>query len=159
MTRRSTDRQQIERLVEVVLFGPLDLTIRALEELPEAADKLRRRLQFTRSFGKLAVDRGVAELRRHSDPAGPRPSPASSVTPTPTTAVARAAEDDGPDESGPVAEASELALPDYEQLPAAHVVAKLDGLTPAERDAIEAFESANRNRRTVLGKLDQLRGT
>lgn len=53
--------------------------------------------------------------------------------------------------------AGELALPDYEQLPAAHIVAKLDRLTQDERDAIEEFESAHRNRRTIIGKLDRLR--
>jgi len=34
----------------------------------------------------------------------------------------------------------------------------LDGLEPAERSAIKTYERARRHRRTVLGKLDQLRG-
>ena len=53
----------------------------------------------------------------------------------------------------------DLVLPDYDHLPAAHVVAKLASLTPAERDAVEAYELANRHRRTILGKIDQLRVT
>ena len=48
-------------------------------------------------------------------------------------------------------------LPDYDHLPAAHVVAKLASLTRSERDAVEEYELANRHRRTILGKIDQLR--
>ena len=56
-------------------------------------------------------------------------------------------------------DAADLALPDYDQLPAAHIVGKLVALTQSERDDIEAYEAAHRHRRTVLGKLDQLRAT
>ena len=52
--------------------------------------------------------------------------------------------------------AGDLALPDYDTLPAIDIVGKLDTLDAAARDAIERYESANRQRRTVLGKLAQL---
>ena len=71
--------------------------------------------------------------------------------------------DDAPDESAPEQSAEmaldpeELALPDYDQLPASHIVSKLAGLTPSELDAIDAYEMANRHRRTVLGKIAQLK--
>jgi hypothetical protein len=55
-------------------------------------------------------------------------------------------------------DAASLALADYDHLPASDIVALLDGLEPSERSAIEAYERAGRHRRTVLGKLDQLRG-
>ena len=57
----------------------------------------------------------------------------------------------------PTADVESLALPDYDQLPAAHIVGKLEGLTQGERNVIELYETAGRHRRTVLGKLDQLR--
>ena len=41
---------------------------------------------------------------------------------------------------GAVVDVDDLVLPDYDHLPAAHVVAKLASLTPAERDAVEAYE-------------------
>lgn len=50
----------------------------------------------------------------------------------------------------------ELALPDYDHLPAAHIIGKLHGLTVPERQSIGAYEAAHRGRRTVLGKLAQL---
>lgn len=52
--------------------------------------------------------------------------------------------------------AGDLALPDYDTQPAIDIVAKLETLNDADRDAIERYESANRQRRTVLGKLAQL---
>jgi hypothetical protein len=53
--------------------------------------------------------------------------------------------------------AIDLALPDYDHLPASQIVAMLGDLISDERDDIEQYERANRGRRTVLGKLDQLR--
>ncbi len=53
----------------------------------------------------------------------------------------------------------ELVLADYEHLSAAHVVAKLESLDQQERDAIELYELAHRHRRTILGRLEQLRST
>ena len=50
-----------------------------------------------------------------------------------------------------------LALADYDHLPASDVVSKLAGLEPDERDAIEAYELSGRRRRTILGKIEQLK--
>ena len=52
--------------------------------------------------------------------------------------------------------AGDLALPDYDTLPAIDIVGKLATLDDVSRDAIERYELANRQRRTVLGKLAQL---
>ena len=54
-------------------------------------------------------------------------------------------------------DATTLPLADYDHLPASDIVSMLAGLEPAERDAIEAYELQSRHRRTILGKLDQLR--
>lgn len=53
--------------------------------------------------------------------------------------------------------ASDLALPDYDHLPASQIVAMLDDLDIDELHQVESYERVNRNRRTVLGKLAQLR--
>ncbi len=50
-----------------------------------------------------------------------------------------------------------LALADYDHLSSAQIVAKLDGLDEPELVAIERYELAGRHRRTILGKLVQLR--
>ena len=40
---------------------------------------------------------------------------------------------------------------------AAQIIGLLDALTPAERNRVADHEKAYRNRRTVLGRIDQLR--
>lgn len=59
-----------------------------------------------------------------------------------------------------VADAGEpavLPIGGYDSLAASQVVGRLGTLTDAELDAIEAYETAHRARRTILGKINQLR--
>lgn len=49
-----------------------------------------------------------------------------------------------------------LAIPDYDELSASQVVQRLVGLTPAELEAVRRYESAQRARQTVLGRIAQL---
>jgi hypothetical protein len=76
----------------------------------------------------------------------PAASATNGVTPT---AVAVATNGSGPS-------ASELAIPGYDQLAASQVVERLVGLSTAELGTVRAYEAAHRNRRTILGKIDQL---
>jgi hypothetical protein len=68
------------------------------------------------------------------------------------------AEGDG--EDGAAAPASppvdSLAIPDYDSLSALQVVDRLPGLTVAELEAVRAYESAHRGRKTILNKAAQL---
>ncbi len=161
----TTDREPIERLVERALFAPLDLTIRVVHELPAIIERAERHLVLTRFVGRLAVDRCAAEVRRRLDsdartaPTGATGDHRDEVPARDGTAGRRRSGATPARSRGDATtpQASELALPDYEHLPAAHVVAKLSGLRQSERDAIEAFETAHRHRRTILGKLEQLR--
>lgn len=52
--------------------------------------------------------------------------------------------------------AVDLPIDDYENLAASHIVARLDRLDRDELVEIKDFELANRGRRTVIGKIDQL---
>ena len=54
------------------------------------------------------------------------------------------------------AEAATLAIPDYDNLSASQVVPRLDGLTPAELDAVLRYERGHRHRRTILNRVAQL---
>ena len=51
-----------------------------------------------------------------------------------------------------------LPIPGYDALSASQVVERLAGLTPDELDAVRAYESAHRHRRTILGKIEQISG-
>jgi hypothetical protein len=49
-----------------------------------------------------------------------------------------------------------LAIDGYDTLAASQIVSRLEGLTPAERKAVARFESANRQRKTILDKIGRL---
>ncbi len=161
------DVPAIERLIDLACFGPFAVGARLVGQLPRVVDRTRHDLVVARILGKMAVDQGGRELRRRlravsagtgedgssTPPAGADvlATLAAPASPRPTIVP------DAREEPVEAPEASELALPDYDHLPAAHVVGKLAGLSDAERELIERYERAHRHRRTVLGKLDQLR--
>jgi hypothetical protein len=127
-----------------------------LDQVPAAIGRVQREIVLARFIGKLAVDQGAREVRQRIE-ALLSPSaehvgtvePSSGDSPAPAEATAPVERID----------VTSLALSDYDHLPAADIVSKLDALEPDERDAIEAYERSNRHRRTVLGKLAQLSGT
>ncbi len=123
-----------------------------VDQVPAAIERVRRELVLARFVGKLAVEQGVRELRaRLEAAAGPDEDQPGAPEPPSDASV------DEPAGEGP--DVADLALADYDHLPASDIVAKLDGLDAAERAAIEQYELRHRHRRTVLGKLDQLRDT
>lgn len=152
-----------ERVIELALFGPFDVGSRLLGEVPAVIDRAQRELVTARFIGKLAVDQGVRELRRRVERVAAVAPSANVVGAVADERLAAVAEHEAtspaPERDAATASSAsdELALPDYDQLPASHIVAKLSGLEPSERDAIERYERAHRSRRTVLGKLEQLR--
>jgi len=85
-----------------------------------------------------------------SEPAPPAPPAAPAVAPEsgwtsyqPTVAPGTSAE---------------LPIPGYDALSASQVVERLTGLAPDELDAVYAYEASHRQRRTILGKIEQLAG-
>jgi hypothetical protein len=127
------------------------------DQVPVAIDRVRREIVLARFIGKLAVDQGIRELRaRLEEASGTRAGSA----PDPTPDEAPPLEDAGPPdphEGGDDIDVTLLALADYDHLPASDVVSKLAGLEPDERGAIEAYELNGRRRRTILGKIEQLK--
>lgn len=89
----------------------------------------------------------VLTVLAEADDAGGRPAPA-----------AEAAEGDQEEEpQGPPAPPVEdLAIPDYDSLAASQVVPRLTTMSTEELEAIGAYESANRRRRTILNRVTQL---
>jgi ribosomal protein L12E/L44/L45/RPP1/RPP2 len=96
------------------------------------------------------------------EPLGPPPIPSSTPASVPTamqehpiarpfTAVTTAPVNGsfGPD-------SDELPIPGYDALSASQVVERLLGLTPGELEVVRTYETAHRNRRTILGKIEQL---
>ncbi len=158
------------RLVELAIAVPAEVGSRLIDavpavvdKLPSAAERVKREIVLARFLGKLVVDQGVRELRTRltpseeelsepvSDRSTPDPRPAVRSDETP------AIESEDVADVADVPDAEMLALADYDHLSSAQIVGKLDGLDETERAAIERYEAAGRHRRTILGKLGQLR--
>ena len=122
-----------------------------LDQVPAAISRVQREIVLARFLGKLAVDQGVREVRQRIESLV---APDERVEP----AEAEPASDPVAAVGHPIS-ATTLALADYDHLPASDIVSMLAGLEPDERDAIEAYELQGRHRRTILGKLAQLRDT
>jgi hypothetical protein len=85
-----------------------------------------------------------------------RPRTATEPRPEPPTTTARPPVVVPAPEERPSVDATALPIDQYESLAASQVVARLPSLTAGELDVVRRFEAANRARRTVLGKIDQL---
>jgi hypothetical protein len=151
----------LARLIELALVVPVEVSSRLVEAVPAVVDKvpaaagrIKREIVLARFLGKLAVDQGVRELRDRLTPAVPSFEPLTDA-PDPVEVPSLDAHDSA-SELG-AHDSSTLALADYDHLSSAQIVAKLEGLDTEERAALEEYERAGRHRRTILGKLDQLR--
>ena len=138
----------LHRLVELVTTGPCGLLRTASRTIAESVGLARTMFNLTVD-GLLGweVDAGVPRLDTVDATVGAA-APLVAGGPGEVGAVPTAA--------GNRAGAVDLAIPGYEDLAASHIVARLDRLSPSELAAIRSFEVANRGRRTVVGKIDQL---
>ena len=174
---RKREDDPTEQLLDVLVYAPLGLLLEARDLLPKLAEKGRQRMggQVTvaRMVGELAVRQGqrraekVLERLRQQNSAGAdrRPSggdapgnghrPGGGATATATSTAATAASAPG---AGGAAASSSLAIPGYDTLSASQVVPRLEGLSADELEAVRAYEEATRARKTVLTRIDQLRG-
>jgi len=144
-----------EKVITAVLFVPFELGAKFVDDFPTRLTRAKQQIDIARRLGKNDVDHRVAAATATvHDPTG------GSVDADGHAAIigeARIEDRPEPTPQPSVSLVDELALVDYDHLPASHIISKLDGLTIGEVDAIGRYEVANRARRTVLGKIDQLR--
>lgn len=88
------------------------------------------------------------------EPPVARPVPTEPWTPAPAPSPKPASSHPTPTNGAP--SSADLPIPGYDELSASQVVERLVGLAPSELDAVHAYEVANRQRRTILGKIEQL---
>ncbi len=155
-----------EQLLDLLVYAPLGLLLEARDLVPKLADKGRQRMggQVTvaRMIGEMAVRQGQRRaetvLRRlREQPAGGGGAKAGTAAPTNGHRPAPA-EPPAPGAGAGAPDAAGLAIPGYDTLSASQVVPRLEGLTPSELDAVRAYEAATRARKTVITRIDQLRG-
>jgi hypothetical protein len=146
--RREDARRLADDLIDYAIYAPLGAAIAVAEELPELVRRGRERfgprIALAQMLGKLAADsarrRAEAFVRRSAD------RPRADGTPAASEPDAAAAHPARP------------AIPDYDALSAAEIVARLAALTPSELAGVRSYETAHRARRTVLAKIAQLLG-
>jgi hypothetical protein len=156
-----SDKRARDLAVEALVYVPVGLALSARELLPELARRGRERVtgQVTqaRIIGKFAVQQGQVQAGKAftkarveaQDRLGDLAAPAA-----PTTGRASGPAAPRTATSGP--EGGDLAIPGYDSLSASQVLPRLDALSPAELEAVRAYEDAHRGRKTILGRIAQL---
>jgi hypothetical protein len=156
-----------EQLLDLLVYAPLGLLLEARDLVPKLAAKGRQRMggQVTvaRMIGEMAVRQGqrraesvVRRLREQQAGAGAaRTEPEA---PPPGNGHRPPFSGPPPADAPPAPDAAGLAIPGYDTLSASQVVPRLEGLSSEELEAVRAYEVATRGRKTVITRIDQLRG-
>jgi hypothetical protein len=157
------------------------LVSRGRAEVERRQEQAQQHATTARSMGEVALAFGLPKLRSRAERqvkavreqadrvvgtigAGAR-SNGAAAPPAPSSAPPRhaPAPDAAPvvdDVAAPAeprsASSAHLPIPGYDALSASQVVERLAGLTGADLGAVRDYEASNRNRRTILGKIDQL---
>jgi hypothetical protein len=175
------NKTRLEQALDLFLYAPLGLALTAREELPRLVEKGRKQFseQVTtaRVMGEYALQEGQRDLeqrtkqvadtisgltgrRRQASAPAPAAAPAPSAPTAPSTPTAPSPPTaPGPAPvapSGPRPSDDGLAIPGYDSLSASQVVQRLAGLNTEELEAVRAYESATRGRKTILHRIDQL---
>ena len=158
LDRRQEQAQQhittARSMGEVALaFGVPELRKRAgkqVNAMREQAERVVDGMSSARSNGASGTPAPVPA--RAATPAPPRHAPADDTPPAPPAATTTA-ETTSANRS---ASSAHLPIPGYDALSASQVVERLAGLGADELGAVREYELANRKRRTILGKIDQL---
>jgi hypothetical protein len=133
--QRTTTAKSVGQVA--VAFGVPMVRQRVEREVGNARQRAQSFLETVNS-----VDVPVAPTRPQSTP---RPAPAPAPAPVDVAPVNGASSSD-----------ASLPIPGYDALSASQVVERLAGLSPDELDAVRSYERGHRNRRTILGKIDQI---
>lgn len=179
----TTDRRRrgpVDAALDLVLFAPLGMLASCRDLVPEMAAKGRhlvdQQVSNARVVGRLVVNQGRSRIGATNDVVADDAfgaavadaeadaefgsEPMAQRIPVRLEAGDGSSDGDGSasgDGTDLAVGSAELAIPQYDSLAASQVVARLDGLTPRELDAVRQYELAHRGRKTVLGKIDQLR--
>lgn len=158
-----------EQLIELLLYAPIGLIYEYQEVLPKLIKRGKSQVQLARVIGQMAANRG------QTDPSGT----VADLTAMASSIVARAVTEIGTQiglaPEGAAVRASDATPPDpppvmdtnarrtgplpiarYDELTAREIIPLLQDLTPEQRQRVSSHEKANRNRKTVLAKLDRL---
>ena len=157
--------KQIAAIVEKVTGVPSAVTQKIADRVSESGvldpKKLQQHMNAARMIGKMAVQFGSQKLATKLQDLST--SVAASSTPQTEAQTNKILNTDEPTKTNThdanvttKSDASELPIGDYPSRTARDITFELGGLTAEQLAQIAVFESANRARRTILAKIDQL---
>jgi hypothetical protein len=153
----------IEQAVDLFFYAPLGLLMNAEEIVPQLAERGRKQVLLAKMMGQYTVKKGRAQAEKAltrlqtmaENQARPASAPSPSTNGEPQSPRLTPMPEAAPQHNGAVA--ATLAIPDYDSLSASQVVPRLESLSTDELDAVRAYESSNRGRKTILNKIEQLK--
>jgi len=152
-------KSPLDQALDLFVYAPLGLALTARDELPRLIERGRTQAEaqttMARMIGRFAVTQGQKELSKRLRPAPPPFSPQKHARTGAASAQKTTAAVSGNGAARP-ASSDHLAIPGYDSLAASQVVPRLAGLSSEELEAVRAYESATRNRRTIIGRIQQL---
>lgn len=175
----------IERAIELMVYAPIGLALFARDVVPpllnqfvargrarveELQAQVENHVGQARIIGQFAVSQGTDQVKREvgsrlrdarsrgeqlARTVGLRREPGE---PEPAAPAGQAPAGQAPETSGNGSrgDASRLPIPDYDELSASQVVARLAGLSGDELDAVRRYEGSQRRRKTILTRIEQL---
>lgn len=169
----------VEQALDAFVYAPIGLLFDGPALFPKLVEKGKVQVNVARMMGQMAVKMGQTEAEKRVARTGeqvreslaamglaprpngttPAPAPTEAAVPEPEPAPAQPAKAAKPAAKKAAASkpaVDDLVIPDYDSLSASQVVSRLRGLAPKELDALKAYESATRARKTILGKIAQL---
>ena len=178
----SDDKNPLEHAVEQALdafvYAPIGLIFEGPALFPKLVQQGKSQVQVARMMGEMAVKMGQTEAEKRmaktqgqvretleamglvprENGSGASAEPASAPEPAPKapSASTKAAAAKPAKKTGPKPAVESLVIPDYDSLSASQVVSRLRGLEADELEAIAAYESSTRARKTILSKISQL---
>ena len=146
-------REQIPRLTRDVVAAEFEGDSSYDPSKTGAADVLR---QTTRRFTRRAE--GAAERARTTAEGA-----STEAAERATGAAKQARRVPGVEQAegeirGAVASEGDLPIPDYDNLKASDILGRLSGLTQVQLSQVDAYERRHSNRKTILARIDSLRG-
>jgi hypothetical protein len=160
--RAEVDRRQAQvqqRTTTAKSIGQVALTF----GVPMVRQRVEREVDSARQRAESFI--GTISGGDNGAPGAPAAAP-KPAAPTVVREPAPAAETNGANGSNGVSNGAAtngagpagdtLPIPGYDALSASQVVERLAGLSAEELDSVRTYEGAHRNRRTILGKIDQI---
>ena len=147
---RSVGDEETAKLAASIRADEEKMLERVLREIPKLTEAVRRaHVDDDPSYDVTAT--GAADsVRRRA--ARRKPAPAKPARKSPGAGASR------PPRKASAAPEGDLAIPGYDRLTAAEIGRRLSGLSKEDLADVDSYERRNKNRATVVSRIDALRG-